>query len=134
MILRPPSSTRTYTLLPYPTLFRSYGCRPRQSAPWFLLHHFRGPARGSEARTEQAHGSTSRTNTPVGCRRATRLVGPFLPGAWDRLVRVFVHLSTIPRSEWLPTRRRCRRVLLLCRISISGHAQIGRADGRGRVV
>src|SRR3546814_4515762 len=85
MILRPPSSTRTYTLLPYPTLFRSYGCRPRQSAPWFLLHHFRGPARGSEARTEQAHGSTSRTNTPVGCRRATRLVGPFLPGAWDRL-------------------------------------------------
>src|SRR3546814_17229087 len=26
MILRPPSSTRTDTLLPYPTLFRSFGC------------------------------------------------------------------------------------------------------------
>src|SRR3546814_5939932 len=45
MIRRPPRPTRTYTLFPYPTLFRSF-C-PRRSR-----HSARGSAR--EARTESA--------------------------------------------------------------------------------
>src|SRR3546814_18380188 len=36
MKLRPPRSTRTYTLVPYTTLFRSIQCVPR---PAYLAHH-----------------------------------------------------------------------------------------------
>src|SRR3546814_8268082 len=37
MILRPPRSTRTDTLFPYTTLFRSLGLLPRDLSPWGMF-------------------------------------------------------------------------------------------------
>src|SRR3546814_12209482 len=36
MIRRPPISTRTYTLLPYTTLFRSYSSTRVEKSPWHI--------------------------------------------------------------------------------------------------
>src|SRR3546814_15499204 len=46
MIRRPPRSTRTDTLLPYTTLFRSLGPYSPGSA-YVLLHHYMGEVDGS---------------------------------------------------------------------------------------
>src|SRR3546814_8266022 len=58
MIRRPPRSTRTDTLLPYTTLFRSAGRRPRIVAAGLLLHRQRFGR--SFIRREQAAGRLGR--------------------------------------------------------------------------
>src|SRR3546814_4190394 len=60
MILRPPRSTRTYTLFPYTTLFRSLpwrrSCRPRRggfaSGSWFSLPYSAARERSEEHTSE----------------------------------------------------------------------------------
>src|SRR3546814_4780048 len=52
MILRPPRSTRTYTLFPYTTLFRSTGTRASCTA-------------ASEVKSGPSHGARAARPTPV---------------------------------------------------------------------
>src|SRR3546814_2156997 len=61
MILRPPRSTRTDTLFPYTTLFRSQGCRG---------HHGRDRGRIIPACHEGAHGRARREKAEITARLA----------------------------------------------------------------
>src|SRR3546814_15903835 len=74
MIRLPPRSTRTYTLFPYPTLFRSHfrrrhqpvaaGIDNRESTVW---PHCRRGVKALVLRVQQGHSASERKI--VGCRR-----------------------------------------------------------------
>src|SRR3546814_5730236 len=102
MIRRPPRSTRTDTLFPYTTLFRSTGDGSRRPAP---SRHFRRQE-GNHVRRRQA-----RTGTDRGERREVRrspLYGPPWQGAPRQparphhrrgLARRGLHVRRVVRSE-----------------------------------
>src|SRR3546814_10650473 len=64
MIRRPPRSTRTDTLFPYTTLFRSVGCRARDGARRAgAAGGGADGARGARARRNARHGRRSEEHT-----------------------------------------------------------------------
>src|SRR3546814_7445983 len=70
MILRPPRTTRTYTLFPYTTLFRSGRSRPRILGEIPALHHRRSdPPPRAPARRSVRPGAGEIT---PAARRASR--------------------------------------------------------------
>src|SRR3546814_11615543 len=115
MIRRPPTSTRTATLFPYTTLFRSAyrhragggfqaGRRQRSVSPrWlFLLCDFRCAVRGAvDSAFPAAPGPVGRAGRSPGCdrRRSFRFPGvdPVGPDAWET-----ARLSDRPEyAQWL---------------------------------
>src|SRR3546814_11596500 len=77
MIRRPPRSTRTDTLFPYTTLFRSAECAALESRPWPFARDDRrsgtpGSTRGTGDERRAAGAGAS------GCRRALA-AGPARP-------------------------------------------------------
>src|SRR3546814_13045006 len=74
MIRRPPRSTRTDTLFPYTTLFRSRRCAPRQS-PWRRNRQWppaAGPPWRSEEHTSELQ-SLMRISYAVFCLKKKKL-------------------------------------------------------------
>src|SRR3546814_3065481 len=83
MIRRPPRSTRTDTLFPYTTLFRSVGEAPHAAAegrgfafgheaPRHRLVETRGRGGTAQAAFEQLVGGRGRLGDPVGARQRGR--------------------------------------------------------------
>src|SRR3546814_18465067 len=110
MIRRPPRSTRTDTLFPYTTLFRSRDKIPVDPG---------GEATAGEQRGER-HFGRKRT-THAGGSGGAHLVGPvdYLP---PRLAHIGIE-RCLQRSGWNVVFMRLRR---------RGRGQIGRASGRER--
>src|SRR3546814_17703744 len=69
MLLRPPRSTRTDTLVPSPTLFRSEGCRQDQPEPWAPPPNLPLPSQGE--------GPTLRPALPAPALRRVLEHDPF---------------------------------------------------------
>src|SRR3546814_7453946 len=64
MIRRPPRSTRTYTLFPYTTLFRSRG-RDLHVPELWPLRHLREPRRRHKRVRDRGHGGWPARPRPV---------------------------------------------------------------------
>src|SRR3546814_6134712 len=91
MILRPPRSTRTDTLFPYTTLFRSQGCRG---------HHGRDRGRIIPACHEGAHGRARREKAEITARLAEAPqdvpdIHPGIAETYKRKVRSEEHTSEL---------------------------------------
>src|SRR3546814_12468280 len=95
MIRRPPRSTRTDTLFPYTTLFRSPECRSVGKA--FLFEQLAASPAGNPARWRQPFHEAWPGQQPVGqCRPFAQLVIGERPCNLDRIVRCLVRRE---RSE-----------------------------------
>src|SRR3546814_383432 len=89
MIRRPPRSTRTDTLFPYTTLFRSPECRSVGKA--FLFEQLAASPAGNPARWRQPFHEAWPGQQPVGqCRPFAQLVIGERPCNLDRIVRCLV--------------------------------------------
>src|SRR3546814_15438827 len=83
MIRRPPRSTRTDTLFPYTTLFRSPGTPPRSRAAGAWAASASAASRETETgRSSGLHGSSGRT--AHYCRFCRRRKAPVWPGSPDQ--------------------------------------------------
>src|SRR3546814_643999 len=118
MIRRPPRSTRTYTLFPYTTLFRSRRRRARASTQ--ARGPGRGPGDGHDRRSRgRGHRATARAREPRGARRPGPRRGR-RPGRADLPQRPAGHAAVQAGGEALPGRHRGR-----------GVRPAGRCAGRG---
>src|SRR3546814_10576852 len=140
MIRLPPRSTRTDTLFPYTTLFRSHPCAGRRRSHDNCLpasQHVQG-RRGSSARTITARTDRCASSEVLSVRRGYLVLSPDSFGSVfrypDRLTRAFWgRLVACPHIRVVCGSGRCRRFVASaaergsCRV-----AQIGRAASRER--
>src|SRR3546814_5816314 len=119
MIRRPPRSTRTYTLFPYTTLFRSAKGRtyPNKIILESLMLYYRGSTRAATTRTIR-----ERFGIDVPLRTLSSWIAEY------RDITAFARMRDEERAGFLP-HRIVRSVRIHHRQVYSHCVQLGRANG-----